>query len=169
MRTAALTAVLAATWIFLPVTVEDADTVRSPGGEVTGEGHRVLGRTFVPGEPPPPTPDTGEPPPTAPEPDLLGDVRFCLACDELTAQAVRALTELVARVPADTCLSVEGHADRSGSSRSNRDLSRRRAVTVAAWLDAQSVDVSVQWFGEDRPRGGPDEADRRVEIAETPC
>ncbi|RHW17096.1 OmpA family protein [Sphingomonas gilva] len=66
---------------------------------------------------------------------------------------------------------IEGHTDSVGGRAANRELSQRRAQSVADFLVAQGVDRSrleVQGFGYDQPLPGkPASADenRRVEAA----
>jgi outer membrane protein OmpA-like peptidoglycan-associated protein len=71
-----------------------------------------------------------------------------------------------------TCMSVGGHADRSGSDVYNLGLSQRRADKVKAHLAATGVPVNAiitEAFGESRPRidtedGAREAINRRVEI-----
>ncbi|WP_161796827.1 OmpA family protein [Devosia soli] len=78
----------------------------------------------------------------------------------------------------DFRLTVEGHTDSKGTDAYNRDLSRRRADSVAAWLASASPALplpQVRAYGETRPAASnekPDGSDdpagrqlnRRVEI-----
>ncbi len=66
---------------------------------------------------------------------------------------------------------VRGHTDSVGGSRANRELSRRRAETVADILDQQGgiESITIEAFGELDPRASNDTAagraqNRRVEI-----
>ena len=66
---------------------------------------------------------------------------------------------------------VRGHTDSVGGSRANRELSRRRAETVADILDQQGgiESITIEAFGELNPRSSNDTAagralNRRVEI-----
>jgi OOP family OmpA-OmpF porin len=67
---------------------------------------------------------------------------------------------------------VAGHADRSGSEAYNMGLSERRARVAAAELVARGVPeetITVEWFGETRPRvhtadGVREAQNRRVEV-----
>ncbi len=68
-------------------------------------------------------------------------------------------------------LTVAGHTDSSGSESYNDKLSRARAESVAAALAERGISdgVSVQWFGEKKPRielpdGTREQENRRVEI-----
>jgi outer membrane protein OmpA-like peptidoglycan-associated protein len=73
----------------------------------------------------------------------------------------------------DTNILLEGHTDDTGAEDFNMDLSRRRAETVAQFLESQGVDPSrlqTRAFGEDQPKY-PNDSDgnrsknRRVELA----
>lgn len=72
----------------------------------------------------------------------------------------------------DTRISVEGHADSTGSASYNERLSERRAASVAGYLENLGVDgyrVDPVGFGESRPRSSNSSAsgrqkNRRVEI-----
>jgi len=68
-------------------------------------------------------------------------------------------------------LTVAGHTDSSGSDDYNQRLSKARAESVAAALDALGLgeSIKVEWFGERRPRvelpdGTREQENRRVEI-----
>jgi outer membrane protein OmpA-like peptidoglycan-associated protein len=68
-------------------------------------------------------------------------------------------------------LTVAGHTDSSGSEAYNDRLSRERAEAVARALAERGISdgVSVQWFGEKKPRielpdGTREQENRRVEI-----
>lgn len=74
----------------------------------------------------------------------------------------------------DTLFVIEGHTDTIGSEDRNLDLSRRRALAVATWLQASlripDARMRVQGFGESRPLVASDgsiddqQPNRRVEI-----
>ena len=73
----------------------------------------------------------------------------------------------------DTEVLIEGHTDSTGSDEHNRDLSIRRAQSVATYATSQQVNASrftIMGYGEDQPiadNGTVDgrQANRRVEIA----
>ena len=72
---------------------------------------------------------------------------------ELSAEAGNQLDEIVdeVRIQRVKRVSVEGHADTSGTPLHNLDLSEKRARAVAAYLIAVGVDpdvIEVNWFGE---------------------
>jgi len=75
-----------------------------------------------------------------------------------------------------TIIDVTGHTDSTGGTTYNYDLSQRRALSVANYLNAQGVDgrrFSVQGFGPDRPiatNATPEgrALNRRVEIQLAP-
>ncbi len=75
-----------------------------------------------------------------------------------------------------TLVDVYGHTDSTGDEGYNVDLSQRRALSVATYLNAQGVDSRrffIQGFGETRPvatNATPEgrAANRRVEIQLTP-
>jgi outer membrane protein OmpA-like peptidoglycan-associated protein len=75
-----------------------------------------------------------------------------------------------------TLVDVNGHTDSTGGDQYNLDLSRRRAASVASYLEAQGVDgrrFAVNGFGKSDPiASNATEAgraqNRRVEIYLTP-
>lgn len=76
---------------------------------------------------------------------------------ELEAAAKAQLDTLLAYLKADPSINhllVEGHADNSGSRLTNRDLSRRRAEAVVAYLKAHGVSeaqLTMRFHGERYP------------------
>ncbi len=73
---------------------------------------------------------------------------------DLTDEAVRVVEEIVAYVGqwSGGNVSLDGHADTSGSAGYNVGLSQRRASTVRDALSQRGVSSgSVEWFGETRP------------------
>jgi outer membrane protein OmpA-like peptidoglycan-associated protein len=72
----------------------------------------------------------------------------------------------------DTTISVEGHADSTGSASYNQRLSERRASTVSNYLEDLGVRgsrIDAVGFGESQPRASNSTAsgrqqNRRVEI-----
>jgi len=67
----------------------------------------------------------------------------------------------------DAAVAVRGHTDRTGDDAYNQDLSERRAAAVAAALVARGTPASrltAEGYGEQRPVGPDDAADRRVEV-----
>jgi len=82
-----------------------------------------------------------------------------------------AALDLAVRFPKAT-LAIDGFTDSIGGAQYNADLSRRRAESVAAWLQARGVSaerLTVRGFGDQRPvadNGTPEgrQINRRVEI-----
>jgi outer membrane protein OmpA-like peptidoglycan-associated protein len=104
----------------------------------------------------------------------IGDVLFALDRAELTPsgmQTVRKLAEIMTQNP-DRSVLVEGFTDSTGSSAHNRDLSERRAASVAQALVGMGVArerVATRGYGEAFPVAPNDTAanrqlNRRVEI-----
>ena len=86
----------------------------------------------------------------------LPDILFHFDSDRLTAEANRNLEEIsgVIRDIRDRNISVEGHTDSIGSVEYNKDLSMRRARSVASELRSQGVSgdrMQVRGFGEGSP------------------
>lgn len=93
---------------------------------------------------------------------------------KLTPVALTAIDQLAkdAAAARDRSLVVSGHTDSSGSEAYNDRLSKARAEAVAAALAEHGVTdgISVEWYGESRPRvslpdGTREQENRRVEIA----
>jgi outer membrane protein OmpA-like peptidoglycan-associated protein len=104
----------------------------------------------------------------------LGDVLFATDRAELTANGaatVRKLAEVMAQNPDRTVL-VEGFTDSTGTAAHNKDLSERRAASVAQALTGLGVPrerVAMRGYGEAYPVASNDSANnrqlnRRVEI-----
>lgn len=104
----------------------------------------------------------------------MGDVLFATDRAELNANGtatVRKLAEVMAQNPDRTVL-VEGFTDSTGSSAHNKDLSERRAASVAQALTGLGVPrerVAMRGYGEAFPVAANDSAsnrqlNRRVEI-----
>jgi len=104
----------------------------------------------------------------------IGDVLFATDRAELNANGtatVRKLAEVMAQNPDRTVL-VEGFTDSTGSSAHNKDLSERRAASVAQALTGLGVPrerVAMRGYGEAYPVAANDSAsnrqlNRRVEI-----
>ncbi len=105
---------------------------------------------------------------------VLQDLQFPLDSAELRAGAqarLQPLADYLASEPEAT-IRIEGHTDSTGDATYNRDLSRRRAQSVASFLVSQGVAaarITVVGRGEDQPvasnetRSGREE-NRRVEI-----
>jgi len=104
----------------------------------------------------------------------IGDVLFATDRAELNANGVatvRKLAEVMAQNPDRTVL-VEGFTDSTGSSAHNKDLSERRAASVAQALTGLGVPrdrVATRGYGEAYPVASNDSAsdrqrNRRVEI-----
>jgi outer membrane protein OmpA-like peptidoglycan-associated protein len=109
---------------------------------------------FAPHEPAPPV----DHPPAAPSPELtslldeavhverselLAPVLFAFDSDELDANGIAMLHQVASLLTHErkdiTRLAIAAYADARGSSEYNRDLSRRRAERVRAWLIAHGV------------------------------
>lgn len=114
-------------------------------------------------------------PPTPPKNDTLivPDVLFKHNSAELEPQFVTELDKLTAKIPKENIqLQIIGHTDSNGTDAYNNDLSRRRAVTVAAFLSRKGYQDKVRFVsgeGERRPVAGnatPEgrQQNRRVEI-----
>jgi outer membrane protein OmpA-like peptidoglycan-associated protein len=104
----------------------------------------------------------------------IGDVLFATDRAELTANGaatVRKLAEVMAQNPDRTVL-VEGFTDSTGTAAHNKDLSERRAASVAQALTGLGVPrerVAMRGYGEAYPVASNDSANnrqlnRRVEI-----
>lgn len=114
-----------------------------------------------PPPPPPPPPPAPPPPPPAPEPaPTCEDVAFVVYFEWdqsfLTDQARGIISQAADR--AAECgvasVTIEGHADRSGSASYNVGLSERRADAVEQELIAQGVaasSITTEAFGETQP------------------
>lgn len=86
----------------------------------------------------------------------LPDILFEFDRDRLTPEARRTINEIsdVIRDVPHRDLSVEGHTDSIGSMRYNKDLSLRRAQSVARELQSHSVPsqrMKIEGFGEGAP------------------
>jgi outer membrane protein OmpA-like peptidoglycan-associated protein len=98
------------------------------------------------------------------------DIPFDLDKAEIRPDAVEGLEAVAALLHADpriALLRIEGHADESGGSGYNLDLSRRRAVAIRDWLVGAGVDadrLEAIGTGEARPREAGEAASRRVEF-----
>ncbi len=97
------------------------------------------------------------------------DIGFEVDAAELAPESAPVLDELAAWLrahPEAQLVRVEGHADETGTSRYNYELSRRRAEAVVAGLVARGVDparLEAIGTGEARATGG-EGTDRRVEL-----
>lgn len=89
--------------------------------------------------------------------DDKSGVNFAFDSADLTAEAknnLDAVAEVFIEFP-DTDLMIEGHTDSTGNDDYNMKLSKRRAESVASYLQAKGVSASrfdVKAFGETRPR-----------------
>ena len=87
---------------------------------------------------------------------MTGDVLFDFDKAEIQPAAEPTLSDiarLIASIP-NGMIIVEGHTDSKGSARYNKDLSLRRASTVADWLVTHGADkarLSVKALGDTRP------------------
>lgn len=72
----------------------------------------------------------------------------------------------------DLRITVEGHTDNVGNAAANKELSRKRADSVRAWLVSQGIDASrieTAGFGDSKPAADNTTAEgrqqnRRVEL-----
>jgi outer membrane protein OmpA-like peptidoglycan-associated protein len=102
-------------------------------------------------------------------------VLFAHDDDSINPDAQNKLTELsnILNKYPDTYILIEGHTDASGSGSYNRKLSKRRAESVADFLEQNNINdsrIRTKWYGEDQPKFPNDTADnmaknRRVEFA----
>ena len=85
---------------------------------------------------------------------------------------LNAVLEILRDHPEITKVSVEGHTDNRGGKGYNKDLSKRRAASVAKWLVDKGIEakrLSSAGFGMERPLDSNDTEDgrqknRRVEF-----
>jgi len=120
--------------------------------------------------------ETPPPPPPAPAGPIMVFFDFDRAI--LTAEAKQIVAQAAdpARQMGTSRLSVEGHADRSGSGPYNAALGLRRAQAVQRELETMGIDptrIAIQSFGEDRSLvetvdGQREPQNRRVEITVQP-
>lgn len=106
--------------------------------------------------------------------DLSTDLLFDFGKADVRPTAKAKITELITPIPQRARVSVHGHTDGIGSDTDNLTLSKARAESVAAIIQAARSDLvlGVQGFGETKPlaaEGGQDDAEvraknRRVEI-----
>ncbi|WP_434985566.1 OmpA family protein [Vreelandella zhaodongensis] len=87
---------------------------------------------------------------------VLQDVNFEFDSAQLTAQARSVLDEVAQRLvnSPDVRVSIEGHTDSRGSAQYNKNLSQRRAESVAAYLAQRGVSTNrmrAVGYGEERP------------------
>ncbi|WP_447528632.1 OmpA family protein [Vreelandella sp. TE19] len=111
-----------------------------------------------------------------PESVVLQNVNFEFDSAQLTAGAQQVLNGVAERLVnnPDVRVSIEGHTDSVGSAEYNRELSQRRAESVASYLAQRGVpanDMRSIGYGEDRPVTTNDTdqgraQNRRVELDE---
>jgi OOP family OmpA-OmpF porin len=104
------------------------------------------------------------------------NINFESGSDRLTGDAAKLLDELYAQlVVTHTIVEINGHTDADGDAETNRELSRRRALTVRNYMVKRSpvsfpeTRFRVMGFGEDSPLVANDSPankakNRRVEI-----
>ncbi len=86
----------------------------------------------------------------------LDPVTFDISSDRITAAGRAVLDEVAGFLQGNPTVRVEigGHTDNDGKVDANLDLSRRRAVSVKAYLEGRGVDgrrLETEGYGEDRP------------------
>ncbi|WP_177418260.1 OmpA family protein [endosymbiont of Lamellibrachia barhami] len=106
---------------------------------------------------------------------VLRGVNFKTNSDELTDDSAEILDRVAATLVAnpDIAVEVSGHTDSDGDAVYNKDLSRRRAETVMAYLVINGVsadNLSAMGYGEENPMVGNDSSEgkaqnRRVELS----
>lgn len=141
----------------------------------TAEGRE--GNTYVTLEccipqPAPPPVITAAPP--KPDTLVIPDVLFKFNSSELNAKLYSSLDSLIQKIPREEAIQLQllGHTDNVGTDEYNLDLSRRRAMAVAAYLKKKGLDQFIRHvagMGEalpvtenDTPEGR--KKNRRVEI-----
>lgn len=107
---------------------------------------------------------------------LTSDLLFAFDSAELSDAAAGALAEIVAEIPQDADVAVDGHTDAMGTDERNDVLSRERAESVAAVLRAERPDLTLTVTGHgssdpvaENSSGGQDDPagraqNRRVEL-----
>ncbi|MGO2148986.1 OmpA family protein, partial [Halomonas sp.] len=111
-----------------------------------------------------------------PDSVVLQDVNFEFDSAQLTAQARGVLDGVAERLVnnPDVRVSIEGHTDSRGAAQYNKNLSQRRAESVAAYLAQRGVGANrmrAVGYGEERPVASNDTdagraQNRRVEMDE---
>jgi OOP family OmpA-OmpF porin len=104
------------------------------------------------------------------------DVNFEFDSAQLTPNAQNVLNGVAERLVnnPDVRVSIEGHTDSRGSDQYNKDLSQRRAESVATYLNQRGVEANrmrAVGYGEERPVATNDTEEgrfqnRRVELDE---
>lgn len=107
---------------------------------------------------------------------LNSDVLFAFGKSAITTGAKARIGKVVADLPKNARVTVGGHTDSIGDTKSNQTLSEARAKTVAAAVKTARADLrlTVRGYGESQPiepntSGGKDDPDaraknRRVEL-----
>ncbi len=95
---------------------------------------------------------------------------FALDSHVLNASTKQNLTDLAKTLNKyqDTNILIEGHTDASGKDAYNMELSKKRASSVAAYLETLGVKrsrVTTTGYGETQPTSTIDAENRRVEVA----
>lgn len=95
---------------------------------------------------------------------------FALNSYELTSATKSNLANLAKTLNKyeDTNILIEGHTDQSGSEDYNLELSRKRALAVADYVESLGVKgsrVTTMGYGETQPLSTVDAENRRVEVA----
>lgn len=114
------------------------------------------------------------PPPPKPDTLVIPDVLFKFNSSELNAKLYSSLDSLIQKIPREEAIQLQllGHTDNVGTDEYNLDLSRKRAMSVAAYLKKKGLDQFIRHvagMGEASPVTGNDtpeerKKNRRVEI-----
>lgn len=115
-----------------------------------------------------------EVPPPKPDTLVIPDVLFKFNSSELNAKLYSSLDSLIQKIPQQEAIQLQllGHTDNVGMDEYNLDLSRKRAMSVAAYLKKKGLDQFIRHvagMGEASPVTGNDtpagrKKNRRVEI-----
>jgi outer membrane protein OmpA-like peptidoglycan-associated protein len=146
------------------------DTTTAEGKD--GNTYAVL-ECCIP-QPVAPAPIVNENPPPKPDTLVIPDVLFKFNSSELNAKLYSSLDSLIQKIPRAEAIQLQllGHTDNVGTDEYNQDLSRRRAMSVAAYLKKKGLDQFIRHvagMGEAAPVAENDtpegrKKNRRVEI-----
>ncbi|MBS9405566.1 OmpA family protein [Halomonas sp. TRM85114] len=149
------------------------------GVAVGGASGAAIGALMCADRTPEPQPEPEPMPEPEPEPEfepvvLESDVTFPFDSAELRTAAESELNQVARalRQSPEVRVVIAGHTDSIGTAEYNRDLSQRRAESVATYLQSRGIDgnrMRTIGYGEDRPVATNDtdagrSQNRRVEI-----